>query len=252
VTVSVNLVMMGPPGAGKGTQAERFARERGIPKISTGEILREAVAAKTELGLAVKSVMENGGLVGDDLIIGIVRERLARPDARAGFVLDGFPRTVPQAKALDALMEGRGPLVIVEIQVPDEELVRRVRLRRICAKCGTAATAFGDGAAVCRTCGGELVQRSDDKEDVIRERLNVYWRETKPLIDFYHERPTYRVVDGAQSPEKVREQLISAVTSATGREQRGPESPFDAAKRAPSEIEARGGRARAPQAESKA
>lgn len=210
--------MMGPPGAGKGTQAERFARECGIPKISTGEILREAVAAGSELGLAVKAVMEQGGLVGDDLIIDIVRERLARPDARAGFVLDGFPRTEPQAQALDAMTEGQSPLVIVEIQVPDEELVRRVRLRRICATCGTAATAFGDGAAaqVCRNCGGALVQRSDDTEEVIRQRLQVYWRETRPMIDFYHERPTYRVVDGAQTPERVREQLVAAVTSAMG------------------------------------
>lgn len=212
--------MMGPPGAGKGTQAERFAREHGIPRISTGEILREAVTAGTELGLAVKAVMENGGLVGDDLIIGIVRERLARPDACLGFVLDGFPRTVPQAEALDEIMEGRGPLVVVEIQVPDEELVRRVRLRRICARCGTAATAFGDGgsAEVCRKCGGALIQRSDDTEEVIRERLKVYWRETRPMIDFYHQRPTYRVVDGAQPPERVRQQLVSAVAEALGRD----------------------------------
>lgn len=216
--MSLNLVMMGPPGAGKGTQAERFARERGIPKISTGEILREAVAAGTPLGNAVKAVMEKGGLVGDDLIIDIVRERLAREDARQGFVLDGFPRTVPQAQALDRMMEGRGPLVVVEIQVPDEELVRRVRLRRICASCGTSASAFGDGASAteCRSCGGPLVQRSDDTEEVVRERLKVYWRETRPMIEFYHRRPTYRVVDGAQSPEKVREALVAAVGSVMG------------------------------------
>lgn len=217
--MSVNLVMMGPPGAGKGTQAERFASELGIPKISTGEILREAVAAETDMGRAVKAVMEAGSLVGDDLIIGIVRERLARPDAQHGFVLDGFPRTVPQARALDALLEGSSPLVIVEIQVPDEELVRRVRLRRICQRCGTAAGAFGDGAsaAVCRNCNGPLVQRPDDTEEVVRERLKVYWRETRPMVEFYRERRTYRVVNGAQTPERVREDLIASVGSALGR-----------------------------------
>ena len=125
--MALNLVMLGPPGAGKGTQAERFAREHGIPKVSTGDILREAVHSGSELGRQVKAVMERGELVGDDLIIGIVRERLSRPDAMAGFVLDGFPRTAAQADALDEITAARGPVICVEIQVPDEELVRRVR-----------------------------------------------------------------------------------------------------------------------------
>jgi adenylate kinase len=231
----VNVVMMGPPGAGKGTQAERFAREHGIPKISTGEILREAVSAGTELGNAVRAVMASGGLVGDDLIIDIVRERLSRPDARKGFVLDGFPRTVPQARALDEMMAGRSPLVIIEIRVPDEELVRRVKRRRICATCGTAATAFGEGAGAtgCRSCGGALVQRSDDTEDVIRERLKVYWRETQPMIAFYQKRPTYRVVNGAQPPEQVRSALSASVASATGQS-----ADVSAAPRRPTESQA--------------
>ena len=127
--MALNLVMLGPPGAGKGTQAERFARLHGIPKVSTGDILREAVHSGTDVGRAVNDAMDRGELVGDDLIIGIVRERLTRPDALAGFVLDGFPRTAPQAKALDELTASRGPVVCVEIQVPDEELVRRVRAR---------------------------------------------------------------------------------------------------------------------------
>jgi len=211
--------MMGPPGAGKGTQAERFAREQGIPKISTGDILREAVAAQTPMGLAVKAQLERGELVGDELIIGIVRERLSRPDAKKGFVLDGFPRTVPQALALDQMLDGQTPLIVVEIQVPDEELVRRVRSRRICADCGTSVSAFsGDPAAaeVCRNCGGRLVPRSDDNENVVRDRLKVYWTATSPMIAYYHERPTYRVVDGAQAPEQVREALVAAVASAMG------------------------------------
>lgn len=216
--MALNVVMMGPPGAGKGTQAERFAREYGIPKISTGDMLREAVSSGTPLGREVEAVINRGDLVGDDTMIGIVRERLGRPDATAGFVLDGFPRTVPQARALDELLGGH-PLIVVEIQVPDEELIRRVRGRRICVACGASASAFdGDPAAeaVCRKCGGRLVQRSDDGEDVVRERLKVYWRETRPMIAFYHERPTFRAINGAQAPERVRAALVSAIASAMG------------------------------------
>jgi adenylate kinase len=217
--VALNLVVIGPPGAGKGTQAERFAREQGIPKISTGDILRDAVAAGSELGRQVKALMDRGELVGDELILGIVRERLSRPDAARGFVLDGFPRTVPQAQALDAILADRDPLIVVEIRVPDEELVRRVRTRRICSACGRTVSAFaGNGAAAakCSNCGGTLVARSDDGEAVVRDRLKVYWRETQPMIAFYHTRPTYRAVDGAQEPERVREALIGAVASALG------------------------------------
>jgi adenylate kinase len=218
--VALNLVFMGPPGAGKGTQAERFAHEHEIPQISTGDILREAVASGSDLGRQVKALMDRGELVGDDLIIGIVRDRLRRADTARGFVLDGFPRTVPQAEALDALLSDRGPLIVVEIQVPDDELVRRVVTRRICSSCGRTVSAFtGDGSAAerCAHCGGELVARSDDSESIVRDRLKVYWRETHPLIAYYHKRPTYRAVNGAQAPERVRDALITAVASALGK-----------------------------------
>ncbi len=218
--VALNLVIMGPPGAGKGTQAERFARDHGIPTISTGDILREAVAARTPLGQQAKAVMDRGGLVGDDLMIPIVRERLLWLDAARGFVLDGFPRTVAQATALDELLADRGPVIVVEIQVPDEELVRRVVSRRICSSCGRTVSALAaEGAAAqrCAACGGPLVSRSDDSEQVVRDRLKVYWRETQPMIAFYYARPMYRAVDGAQTPERVREALIAAVASALGR-----------------------------------
>ena len=218
--MALNLVFMGPPGAGKGTQAERFALEHGIPKISTGDILREAVSAQTPLGLKVKSLMDRGDLVGDELIIGIVQERLARADAARGFVLDGFPRTVPQAAALDRLLNGRGPLIVVEIQVPDEELVRRVVSRRICSQCGRTVSAFGDddvAAERCGHCGGSLVSRSDDSAQVVRDRLKVYWRETLPMIAFYQGRPTYRAIDGAQPPQRVRDALVASVASALGK-----------------------------------
>src|SRR5204863_2309180 len=163
--MSLNLLMLGPPGAGKGTQAERFARSRGIPKISTGDILREAVHAGTDIGLRAKAVMDRGELVGDDVMIGIVRERLDRQDAAGGFVLDGFPRTVAQAAALDGIMTGRDPLIVIDIVVPEDELVRRLSTRMICANCGTnAAVVHG---VTCARCGGPLVQRSDDNDAVV-------------------------------------------------------------------------------------
>src|SRR5688500_10372856 len=218
--------MLGPPGAGKGTQAERFAREHGIPKVSTGDVLREAVHSGTELGQKVKAVMERGELVGDDLIIGIVRERLSQPDAIAGFVLDGFPRTAKQAAALDEITAERGPVICVEIQVPDEELVRRVRGRRVCEDCGANADAFEHKAQTlsdlcqnterCRSVGPKRVARSDDSEAVVRERLKIYWRDTRPMIEYYSSRPTFRAIDGKQTPEQVREALVKAVASALG------------------------------------
>jgi len=219
--------MLGPPGAGKGTQAERFAREHGLPKVSTGDILRGAVHSGSELGQAVHTVMERGELVGDDLIIGIVRERLTQPDAMAGFVLDGFPRTAAQAHALDEIAASRGPVTCVEIKVPDEELVRRVRGRRVCDDCGANADAFEhqpdalsdlcQNTERCRTSGPKWVARSDDSETVVRERLKIYWRDTRPMIEYYSARPTFRVIDGLQSPEQVREALVGAVASALGR-----------------------------------
>jgi adenylate kinase len=215
--MALNLVMLGPPGAGKGTQAKRLAAARAVPHISTGDMLREAVAAGTEIGLRAKAVMEQGGLVSDEIIIGVVRERLARPDAQAGFLLDGFPRTVAQAQALDTLMAGRAPLVVIEIAVADDELVRRLTSRRVCSQCGVNADVPAPGQPVpvsCSRCGGALTQRADDREEVIRERLKVYARDTRPLVDFYRARPTFRAVDGARAPEPGGRDLAAAVDSA--------------------------------------
>jgi adenylate kinase len=215
--VALNLVFLGPPGAGKGTQADRFAIARRIPKISTGDILREAVADGTEVGLQAKAVMDRGELVGDEVMIGIVRERLDRPDVRRGFILDGFPRTVVQAAALDTMMAERPPLIVVDIEVPDEELVRRLTIRLICGTCGANAPAgvtAGTAAATdvrCQRCGGVFVQRADDGKAVVLERLRVYQRNTKPLVDYYRHRQTFCAIDGTQSPDRVAELIASAV-----------------------------------------
>jgi adenylate kinase len=209
--MALNLIMLGPPGAGKGTQAERFARSRGIPKISTGDILREAVQTGTEIGQRAKAIMARGSLVTDDVMIPIVQERLDRDDARSGFVLDGFPRTVAQAVALDGIMAGRDPLIVIDIVVPEAELVRRLASRMICQSCGANGA---QGEIICRRCNGKLVQRTDDNKDVVLERLKVYNTSTKPLVDFYRLRPTFRAINGAQPPERVASDLASAIEAA--------------------------------------
>jgi adenylate kinase len=204
--------MLGPPGAGKGTQAERLARSRGIPRISTGDILREAVHAGTDIGLEAKAIMDRGELVGDDVMIGIVRERLERGDAAGGFVLDGFPRTVAQAAALDGIMTGRDPLIVVDIVVPEDELVRRLSSRMICADCGAnAPVAHGP---VCAQCGGKLVQRADDSDSVVLDRLKVYHGQSEPLVEYYRVRPTFRSINGEQAPDKVAADLTVAIAAA--------------------------------------
>jgi len=217
--LALNVIMMGPPGAGKGTQAWRFARERGLLKISTGDILRDVVKAGTSVGLRAKALMDRGELVDDATMIDIVRERLMQSDAQPGFVLDGFPRTVVQAEALDRIVAERanGPLVVVDVQVPDEELVRRLAGRMICSTCGANAeppTAGEPSATRCAKCSGELVQRTDDNEQVVLERLKVYERATKPLVEFYRDRPTFRIVNGAQAQERVAHELDTVIDDA--------------------------------------
>jgi adenylate kinase len=212
--MALNLIMLGPPGAGKGTQAERIARAKGIPKISTGDMLREAVRAGTDIGLRAKAIMERGELVSDDVMIGVVQERLDRADAQRGFILDGFPRTVAQAKALDGLMEGRPPLMVIDIVVPEVELVRRLGSRMVCADCGTNAEGVDPAQAAsirCVKCGGRLKQRADDNHAVVLERLKVYHRDTQPLVDYYSIRPTFRTVNGAQLADDVAADLAAAI-----------------------------------------
>jgi adenylate kinase len=217
--MGLNVIMMGPPGAGKGTQAGRFASERGLPKISTGDILREAIKAKNPSALEAKAGMDRGELVDDATMIAIVADRLTKPDVQTGFVLDGFPRTVAQACALDELMDrlGSGPLIIVDVAVPEQELVRRLAGRQICSVCGTNADPVSGDA--CRKCDGRLVQRSDDDQGVVLERLRVYQQSTRPVLEYYRERPTFRVVNGAQAPERVAGELDAMIDDAAAARQ---------------------------------
>lgn len=207
------VVMLGAPGAGKGTQAERFAKAHNIPRISTGDILRDAVSEGSALGRAAKATMDAGRLVSDEIMIGVVRERLERKDAERGFVLDGFPRTVAQAEALDTMLDASAPLVIVDVEVPEDVLVTRLAGRRICGNCGWNAL---PAIERCARCGGPLVQRSDDGEHVVRERLQIYANSTRPLVEFYSRRPTFRSVDGDQTLESVAADLAAAVASVVG------------------------------------
>lgn len=210
--MACHIVMLGPPGAGKGTQAKRLAAVRGVPHVSTGDMLREAVQSGTPLGRRVQAVLDSGRLVSDEIVADLVRERLTRADARAGVVLDGFPRTVAQAQALDTLLGNGDALVIVDLAVSAADLIRRLSRRRVCAACGTIVALAGDGSPeVCPQCSGALAQRSDDREEVVRERLAVYERSTAPLVDYYRERESYRTIDGAQSPDAVAGAVADAI-----------------------------------------
>jgi adenylate kinase len=224
---AVNLVLIGPPGAGKGTQAARLARALAVPVISTGDMLRTAVQADTLVGRAVKTTMERGELIGDELMTDIVAARLRGLDTLRGCVLDGFPRTVEQAIALDGLMADRGRLIVAELAVPETALIRRLNQRRVCERCGTNAAptdcvseSAGDtgtestGAPRCH-CGGTLQPRLDDHEEVARERLRVYERATRPLVDFYRQRQVLRVIDGTLAPELVTTHIARAIITSS-------------------------------------
>ena len=206
--MELNLVMLGPPGAGKGTQARQLRRRWNIPHISTGAMLREAVQAGTPLGREVAAILYWGVLFDDVVIPRVVTERLAQPDTKRGFLLDGFPRTIPQARALDEIVAGRAPLIIIEIVLSQAEVIRRLASRMVCAECGTNAT--GEGEA-CHDCGGPLVPRADDREQVVINRLEVYRNQTEPLVKYYGERPTYCRIDGARLPDDVTADIIGSV-----------------------------------------
>lgn len=212
----MHILLMGPPGAGKGTQAANLAKEFAIPHISTGDMFRAAVKKETELGKQAKACMDAGKLVPDEVTIGIVKERLKKPDCKNGFILDGFPRTVEQADALSGILKELGLFLsaVLNITVPAADLIERAVGRRICKKCGaTYHVKFNPPQkdVVCDICAGDLYQRADDSEKTMKNRLFVYEQQTKPLIAYYEKAGIYKEIDGRRSIKEVKAAMIAAL-----------------------------------------
>lgn len=215
--MSANVVLLGPPGVGKGTQAKRLSQTLGIPQISTGDMLRAAVAERTPLGLRAQQQMESGALVSDDVVIGIIRARLRENDAKQGFLLDGFPRTRAQAEALDDMLvhEGKQLDTVLHLVLDDDLVVERLSGRRVCDGCGTIFHMSYHPprqAGVCDRCNGVLTQRNDDNPDVIAQRLRVYRDQTEPVVVYYAQKPLYHRVDAAGRPEQVEQALMQVLS----------------------------------------
>lgn len=220
----MKIIFIGPPGSGKGTQAKRLASRFGIPHISTGDMLREAVADGTALGLQAAPIMASGGLVSDDLMIGIINDRLAKPDAQAGFILDGFPRTIVQAEKLDHIVgksspedtgNGNGGLRVLQLLVPDDAIVRRITQRRTCAQCGAIYHLENNPPAtdsVCDRCGAEVIARADDTEEAVRKRLESFHRQTLPVATYYKAKQILREVDGVGPVDEIFERITTSLT----------------------------------------
>ncbi|MBN1562132.1 adenylate kinase [candidate division KSB1 bacterium] len=207
----MRLIFLGAPGTGKGTQASVLAEKYHIPQISTGDILRKAVADGTELGVKAKTIMESGGLVSDDIIIGLIDQRLAQDDCKAGYILDGFPRTIKQAEDLDEMLATSGIDAVIYFDVAEGEIVKRLTSRRTCTRCGYNHNMIYDPPVAgdrCAKCGAPVIQRDDDKEQTVRNRLAVYAEKTAPLIEYYKRQRKLYTVDGAQEVEKVRQDII--------------------------------------------
>lgn len=216
--MGVNVVLIGPPGSGKGTQAVRLAEFYSVPHISTGDILRAAVRAGSELGRQVADTLASGGLVGDGLMTDLVRARLRETDAAPGFILDGFPRTATQARALDQMLDA--PLIVLLIRAADEEIVRRLGKRRVCSSCAitqsVSAENHDDHLDPCPYCGGTLIRRQDDDPGTVRQRLSTYAKFAEPLVAYYQSRPTFGAVDGLQRPDGVTASLRAEIDRRLG------------------------------------
>ena len=214
------LIILGRQGAGKGTQCVRLSNHYVVPHISTGDILRTAVKEDSELGRMASEIMKAGGLISDDIMIGIVDERLAKPDAvRRGYILDGFPRTVAQAEALEGITAPRPIDLVVDLDVPRELVIERIVSRRVCRDCGTnyVAVASDGGHRICDRCGGDVVQRDDDTPEAVSQRLDLYDTQTAPLISYYNIKGELAVVNGVGHPDRVLERLVDAIDEARDR-----------------------------------
>lgn len=212
----VRLIILGRQGAGKGTQCVRLSRHFVVPHISTGDMLRAAAREGTEFGLMAKKIMDEGGLVGDEIMIGLVDERLAKPDASSrGYILDGFPRTVAQAQALDQITARQPIHVAVDLDVPREIVLERISSRRVCRDCGTNYVAKGSEPSpwICDVCGGDVQQRADDTPESVNRRLDLYQTQTAPLLDYYSSRGVLAVVNGVGDPDHVFQRLTTAIES---------------------------------------
>jgi adenylate kinase len=213
---SLGIVLLGPPGVGKGTQGKLLQKKYKIPQVSTGDMLREAVKNKTPLGLKANAFMAMGDLVPDEVVIGIIVNRLKESDCDNGFILDGFPRTLDQAKALEEILKDEGKVIqfVIYLQVDDGEIVKRISGRRVCQDCGEAFhTIFNPplNAGFCDKCNGSLYQRDDDSEDVVQSRLKIYSEQTSPLIEFYERKNLLWAVDGLGTIEEIFEKIVHAV-----------------------------------------
>ena len=208
------LIILGRQGAGKGTQCVRLSRHYVVPHISTGDMLRAAVRERTEVGLMAKEVMDTGGLVGDEIMIAIVDDRLRRADAETrGYILDGFPRTVAQAEALDKITVDRPIHIVIDLDVPRDTVLARISARRVCRDCGTnyTATGFERQPWICEVCGGDVMQRDDDTPEAVNRRLDLYESQTAPLIEFYGGQGRLVVIDGVGNPDDVFRRLTVAI-----------------------------------------
>lgn len=216
----MNLILLGPPGAGKGTQAKRLEEKRKLKQLSTGEMLRGAVAAGTDMGKKAKAVMDRGELVSDDIVVSIIAERLDRPDVKPGFILDGFPRNTAQAQALDAMLAEKGLKLdaVIEMKVNDDALIERITGRYTCAKCGKGYHDTFEKpkkAGVCDVCGStEFIRRADDNEETVRGRLGVYNKQTAPLVDYYGKKGVLHSIDGMVDIDQVTHQIDRVLNGA--------------------------------------